>query len=251
MQAINIETILACEHEYACVISNFEVLSDRIRYTTPALLDYYSGNYTLILDLNKLDEIIKEELKLRNKLSFCKILYYAPSVHAETTAQVSQNIIMAVNNFDHLQFNSNPNCEVVRLTTQEQLDAFKQMELHSYGTKWGAEFVCNKIDLFASKYIGDSTLNNYVCIHKGEVVGAAELFITNRIAKIENVSVSIVHRKQNYASTLLAHVVNVAKQQGCQVIYLVADKDDTVQDMYRKQGFKDIFVFTELFFNNL
>lgn len=74
----------------------------------------------------------------------------------------------------------------------------------------------------------------------GEIASYCLLFTDGTVAQIEDVNTLEEHRGRGLALATVHAAVAIARSEGHDLIWLVADGDDWPQHMYRKLGFRDI-----------
>lgn len=70
-----------------------------------------------------------------------------------------------------------------------------------------------------------------------EIVAGTDLYIGPDIAQVEHVETLEEHRGKGYATAVVLRAIEVARQQGADLVYLVADDDDWPKEWYRRLGF--------------
>jgi GNAT superfamily N-acetyltransferase len=83
----------------------------------------------------------------------------------------------------------------------------------------------------------DPRVQVYVAKLQGRPAGAMALFTSHQTAQIDEVYTIPKFRRQHVASTLMAALVDTAKQGGVRNIIVVVPKTFPSYDMYRKIGF--------------
>ena len=122
----------------------------------------------------------------------------------------------------------------IRSLKQEDIRSdLLEVELHTYGSDWGEDFVRRKMHRYLT--VSDSHKDFYyfgAYVH-GEIAGACYAFHANGRACIDGLAVKTEFRNQYVATTLLAYIAAMFDEN----VYLHADAMDTPRDMYRKMGF--------------
>ncbi|HET7730517.1 MAG TPA: ribosomal protein S18-alanine N-acetyltransferase [Usitatibacter sp.] len=97
----------------------------------------------------------------------------------------------------------------------------------------------------------DSLTAGYDCwtvTHGDSVIGYAVLMIALEEAHLLNFAVSSEWQNQGIGRGFLAHLVQVASQAGCQIIYLeVRPSNLPARHLYRKAGFQQIAIRPEYY----
>ncbi len=80
-----------------------------------------------------------------------------------------------------------------------------------------------------------------------EVAGAfADLYSDGRTAQVESVNTLEGHRNQGLASAMVLHAARLARDEGHDVVFLVADVEDWPRHLYERLGFEEIGRWWEL-----
>ena len=87
----------------------------------------------------------------------------------------------------------------------------------------------------------NKNIDNYLLYHNNKLIATCELFIKNKVAKIEDFGVLEKYQRIGYGTTLLKHVVCKALGNGVETIFLDTDEEETAKEMYIKLGFSKIF----------
>ena len=97
----------------------------------------------------------------------------------------------------------------------------------------------------------DSVTAGYDCwtvTHGENVIGYAVLMIALDEAHLLNFAVASEWQNQGVGRAFLAHVVEVARESGCQIIYLeVRPSNAPARHLYRKLGFQQIAIRPEYY----
>jgi ribosomal protein S18 acetylase RimI-like enzyme len=72
---------------------------------------------------------------------------------------------------------------------------------------------------------------------EGEIVAWTDLYLGRDIAQVEDVATLEKHRGKGYATAVVLRAIEVARQQGADLVYLVADDEDWPKEWYRRLGF--------------
>ncbi|OTA17576.1 GNAT family acetyltransferase [Xenorhabdus vietnamensis] len=93
---------------------------------------------------------------------------------------------------------------------------------------------CHQAALDAGK-----NLQHYVLYVNGQPVSSLTLSRLDNIVRLDEISTLVEKQRRGYASALLNHVLNEAKQYGATACYLDASRDGN--GLYRRIGFKPLF----------
>ena len=107
----------------------------------------------------------------------------------------------------------------------------EDLEVSHYGMVYGESFARRNIRrLYEELRFHGAYLDN-------ELVGSCYTFSGDGFICLDGLLVDIDHRRQKIATSLLAHVWDMA---GDRTFYLHVDQDDEVRKMYEKLGFQDV-----------
>jgi len=72
-----------------------------------------------------------------------------------------------------------------------------------------------------------------------QIASRVQVYTSEGIAQIDNMYTARAHRRQGYSRALMERAVHVARLDGAQLVFLVADAGDWPQRFYRRLGFAD------------
>ena len=113
------------------------------------------------------------------------------------------------------------------------------------GQPWAAPEVMAQ--LFAGKeLIGRRVTARYFAILvDGKVVSYTDLYQDGADAQIEDVGTVHEHRDRGYASAVVLAAIEVARAEGADFVFLVADLEDWPKELYRQLGFDELGYFVK------
>jgi ribosomal protein S18 acetylase RimI-like enzyme len=113
------------------------------------------------------------------------------------------------------------------------------------GQPWAAPEIMAQ--LFAGKeLIGRRVRARYFAIlADGEVVSYTDLYQDGADAQIEDVGTLREHRERGYASAVVLAAIEVARAEGADFVFLVADLEDWPKQLYRRLGFDELGYFVK------
>ncbi|WP_432664955.1 GNAT family N-acetyltransferase [Wukongibacter baidiensis] len=247
------------EIEYVKLFSERFENKDIIRFWDNSLEGMYSHNFTYInnnTDSNRLRNLILNELQLR-QLSAKSFLQIACDFNISKELISSLPIAPVVSSYDYMYIETekytllkgNPNCSVTKADTAEKLrDGMNVDILANEGGK-GSDFARKRINRKSEMYkIMDSNLDLYVCYNNDRPIGNCELFINDKVGKIEDFDILEQYQKRGFGTTVLKHLLKELHEKDIEIAYLITDSSDTAKEMYKKCGFSKVGVKTELFF---
>ncbi|MCB2290896.1 GNAT family N-acetyltransferase [Clostridium sp. CS001] len=95
----------------------------------------------------------------------------------------------------------------------------------------------------------NSNLDLYVCNYRGIPIGNCELMLNSDIAKIEDFDILNDYQRKGFGTSVVKYLLEEAKENSVEFVYLITDSVDTAKEMYKKCGFKKAGEKTELFFD--
>jgi len=113
------------------------------------------------------------------------------------------------------------------------------------GQPWAAPEIMAQ--LFAGKeLIGRRVRARFFAIlADGEVVSYTDLYQDGADAQIEDVGTLHEHRERGYASAVVLAAIEVARAEGADFVFLVADLEDWPKELYRRLGFDELGYFVK------
>ena len=138
------------------------------------------------------------------------------------------------------QWQVRTDCRIVQMREKAQIQQLYQLEA---GDSAGSElrpgdFDRRSVERRSLVYLDEEKpLNCWLCYVGEELAARADLQVTEGVAKIEELITAEKWRRQGLATALLRHLALEAGRQGADLIYLVADEEDTPKEMYLKLGF--------------
>ena len=114
------------------------------------------------------------------------------------------------------------------------------------GQPWGTPEVMAQ--LFAGKQLLAERIRARFFAIKvdGKVASYTDLYQDGADAQIEDVGTIHEHRCHGYASTVVLAAIDVARREGAEFVFLVADRDDWPKELYRRLGFDELGYFVKL-----
>jgi N-acetylglutamate synthase-like GNAT family acetyltransferase len=83
-------------------------------------------------------------------------------------------------------------------------------------------------------------LTTHVVRSDGAVVAWCNLYRVGREAQVESVNTLPPWRRRGFARAVVLDAVSAAREAGCELVFLVADRDDWPRDFYGRLGFEVI-----------
>ncbi|MFZ5354079.1 MAG: GNAT family N-acetyltransferase [Bacillota bacterium] len=252
------------ENSYIENFSKKEEKADHIVYWDEKLPDMYAFNCTLVKDSMNRGEVlsfIAEQLKNTKTggKGFLKVLIHPEIVLSDDQKQqlsamgfsIQTNLYMEFNTDKINTFRVNSDCKVIRASKEKDFEYGQRLDVET-STKLGMpeDFALRKSlrkkEVFQSV---NGSLYSYLCYYNNCAVGKCELHIKDGYAKIEDFDVLEMHRGKGIGTAILKKIIEDMIYSGIEHIYLITDKDDTPQEMYKKLGFSIIGEEIELFWS--
>lgn len=247
-----IKNILKTEDEYIKNFSDTENYSEFTRYTDDTLPDMYDYNCILINKFNdskKINEIIEKE-KIHQKQKhkdFCRVFFEnKPSLHnfddSYKNIEIEHDGYYVYEPMKIPEWNVLENCIIKKVNDKTAEEDMIKINITYDNNPDIHDFIIRKSkhqnDVYADK---SKLLNCYICYYDNIPVGHCELFIKDNVAKIEDFVVLDEYQRRGIGTTVMQHLIKEAIHANCELIYLVADEDDTPKEMYMNMGFSKIY----------
>jgi ribosomal protein S18 acetylase RimI-like enzyme len=102
-------------------------------------------------------------------------------------------------------------------------------------------------ELFAGKaLIGQRVRARYFAVLvDGQVVSYTDLYQDGADAQIEDVGTVHEYRERGYASSVVLAAIDIARNDGAEFVFLVADLEDWPKELYRRLGFDELGYFVK------
>jgi len=228
-----------------------------MRFTDEMINGMYSHNLTYIkqpVSDDKFCNIIESELKHNIDIgkTFLNVQFDFPYSLSMLHALITQP--SEVTTYDYYlfqaerfeQLSARKDC-VLQMLDNSILQQALELDLHANGDI-GHDFVRRRFERRSTVYLQPGLVDNYICFSGSQAVGHCDLFISDGVAKIEDVDVAPDQQRKGYGTAMLREMIRIALGQGVTTIYLITDHDDTAKDMYEKCGFLRVSKKTEMLF---
>lgn len=127
---------------------------------------------------------------------------------------------------DFRSWKTNPNLEF----RKPELSDLEELELFHYGPVYGESFTERNLHrLFLE-------LSYHGVYQDGEIVASCYTYTTPKYVCLDGLLVDLDHRRQSVATSLLAHIAEMAVGR---TLYLHADEKDEPRKLYEKLGFRE------------
>jgi spore maturation protein CgeE len=144
----------------------------------------------------------------------------------------------------------NKGCIIKKAVSEKLLKDGMEADILANESAMGAEFARDRIYRKSDIYKQlNSNLDLYVCYYNDITIGNCEFMLNDDIAKIEDFDILKSYQRKGFGTSVLKHLLEVAKENYVEFVYLITDGGDTAKEMYKKCGFKKIGEKTELFFD--
>ena len=130
-----------------------------------------------------------------------------------------------------------PDLEVVELTNDELRTARLEAEMQDHhNSAEDARMLTDSREVTAQA----THLRNIVGRIDGEIAGWGELYSDGRTAQIEDIGTFERLRNRGVARAVILRAIQIARSEGHDFVFLVADADDWPKNLYRRLGFEGI-----------
>lgn len=252
-----LERILQCEKEYTDCTSICYDRGKYYEYADDKIKDMYDHNFFETKDSmtdEELQDFVSEETKRRkeNKISYCKVKTGSlpekmPVDFNGKEPEIEHVAAYVYKGADTLDWKSVDNCEIKKVTDKSMIKDLIAMDIDVDGKRCTEDFCRRRAERMGNEYLSDSSLNMYVCYLDGQPVGSCELYMSDKVAKIESFSVLPKLQRKGIGTTILKYLMEKAKENKSDIRYLIADEDDTPKEMYVKLGFEKLHDIYSLF----
>jgi ribosomal protein S18 acetylase RimI-like enzyme len=130
----------------------------------------------------------------------------------------------------------------------ERAEVVDQSEVHAFwDASWRADAIAppDRLDEVVGQLVGREHRNDLVVAvtdvvvrEEGRVVASAQLRVDGATAAVESVLTDPASRGRGHADALLARVVSLAAEAGCDLVVLEADAEDWPHTWYARRGFR-------------
>ena len=112
---------------------------------------------------------------------------------------------------------------------------------------WGTPAVADQ--LFEAKaMLGDRATTRFFGVRvDGEIVSWSDLYVAQGVGQVEDVATKEEHRGKGYATAVVLRAAQEARDEGADLVFLVADGDDWPKELYGKLGFDTVGRLTKFF----
>jgi ribosomal protein S18 acetylase RimI-like enzyme len=105
---------------------------------------------------------------------------------------------------------------------------------------WGTSAVAEQI-LDAKVVIGRLAETRFFGVEiDDEIVAWTDLYVAQGVAQIEDVATVREHRQRGYATAVVLRAIEVGRELGADLVFLVADDEDWPKVLYRRLGFDPV-----------
>ena len=138
-----------------------------------------------------------------------------------------------------------PDLSFVKEVAEADLRPGRTHEILGY--PWGTPEVAEQL-LQAKVLIGQRAEARFFGIPvDGEIVSWADLYVAQGLGQVEDVATRKEHRGKGYATAVVLKAAEVARLDGADLVFLVADEDDWPKKLYGRLGFDTVGRLTKFF----
>jgi ribosomal protein S18 acetylase RimI-like enzyme len=148
---------------------------------------------------------------------------------------VNRHLLMALRR----EPDRSPDRSLVQEVDAAALREVRAQQIHGY--EWGADPEVVE-QLYAAKTFLSEVVNArfFALLMENRPVSWTDLYLANGTAQIEDVGTLDAHRGRGYASAVVLHAAEEARDAGSDFVFLVADDEDWPKELYRKLGFDEL-----------
>ncbi len=244
---MKMKNVIRCEHAYSKEFCTVYENDDLIRFTDVLLPKMRDHNYTYIKNNDVLKNIIESEIELANSKGkdFLKIVFDAdddnlelPNLHANYNVDKMGYYCFDIANASNIK--GEKTAVIKKVNQEKMIEDIIFCDLEFDGDLSRKEFHTKKNKRRGEVYLADNQLDAYICYDGDDVVGICDLFMYEKIAKIENFLVIPRYQRQGYGTFILKRMIDIALENGVELIYLITDEVDTAKEMYEKLYFDKV-----------
>lgn len=245
------DKILSCEKAYIECFSEINEENSIMTFTDELLKDMYDHNFFYVRSgANKQNVIDKlnQKFKELQKKGHCVVVFDSNYDEGQIN-EIANNTLhnMELEKYgcyvlDKTKIDTwkeREDCEV-RMFTKNEMDDVIKRDIKMDAERLGEDFCIRRALRKGNIFINNKHINNYLLYYKNELIGSCELFIKDKIAKVEDFVVLEQYQRKGFGTTILKHVVRKALEEDADLIFLDTDEEDTVKEMYTKLGFSKI-----------
>lgn len=239
--------LFQCELSYLKSFCLWDESDDLVRFFDPQIPDMYSHNLTYIKEhvpACALPQIISREITAA-RTSGRTFLNVMTDVRLDSATL--QGLPLTPSDhclYDYYVFGrrdtgslrSREDCEMAALSA-DLCEAALELDLRANGEDMGEDFVRRRFARRSQVYLAAGGVDHFLCFHEDDAVGHADLFISDGVAKIEDVDIAPDRQRKGFGTTMLKAMIELAWSRGAETVYLITDHDDTAREMYEKTGF--------------
>lgn len=256
-----INYLIDCDLEYIRCFSRELDEKEVYRFSDNNLEEMYANNITVLKERFSDDQVIRiinREIKERRKAN-------KEFLVIEVKGRVNREVLKAIkirptilSKLDYMIIDTNrykymkgsDNCSIKEVITEEQFrDAINISILDNapfMGEKFSRDRINRKVIVYREE---GSKLSAYLCYKGNIAIGSCEMFLSKKIAKIEDFGVLKQYQRKGYGTAMLKHLLMEANSRGVGFAYVVTDSSDTAKYMYKKCGFLKIGEKTQILYS--
>ncbi|MBN2853326.1 MAG: GNAT family N-acetyltransferase [Clostridia bacterium] len=247
--------IIKNEIEYIKKFSEAIESENYIKFTDESIPDMYSHNF-ILLQRNLSDDEIKkvvtaqiETYKRENKNYLNVEFNYElnEDTYIDERANQINYIYMTIDTGKYHLLKENSYCQIKEAITEEILKdgALIDIEVNNDDED---DFAIRRCNRKQEVYRHRNGVRFFVCYNDNMPVGMCELFIGDKIAKIEEFDVLKKYQRKGIGTAIIRHLLKICNDAGISRAYVVTSIDDSAKEMYQKCGFKEVGYKKDLYY---
>ncbi len=245
---LSIKRIKDCQARYLQCFSEYVDEGDFLRYRDSKLPDMYDYNVLFLkrrIPAKQLESFCAQELEKRRgaNIHFLEIASdHKPAGRFENFPQKPEfgRLGTYVLRSDPAGWDVNGQARLEKVVSQTMLEELKELDIINDEGKAGLDFCIRRTRRRGEVYLSEAPCDSYLCYLENKAVGNVDLMIHKGVAKIEDFAVIPEYRHRKIGTAMLKQLVSASRAAGCDLIYLVADEEDTPKAMYTMLGFEKV-----------
>lgn len=256
-----INSLMNCELEYIRCFSKEIEEKKFFRFWDNKLEEMYANNITVLKKELTNEEIIKiiiEEIQCRKKANKeflvvelqCRVDREVLKAIGIRPTIISKLDYMIIDTNKYKYMKSNDKCRVIKVITENDFKDAISVSILDNSPFMGEKFSRDRINRKVLAYKEEKNgLSSYLCYNGNIAIGACEMFINDKIAKIEDFGVLKYYQRKGFGTAMVKHLLMEGNRCGVDLAYVITDSSDTAKYMYKKCGFKKMAEKTQILYS--
>lgn len=245
-----IDTIREVELAYIKEFTQFDETEERIIFTDPLLPKMDHHNFTYVKDgltKEKLSALINSEVTRRQEENYTSAFFISDFKIDEDLfkafpyeIEYIEFLYMATTTANANKLSPREDLVIHPANTEDIMKDGIDIDITA-NTKSMGDFAKDRIERKAQIYRDkDAKTNLFVAYYDNKAIGNCELFIHDKISKLEDFDILEDYQRKGFGTRFLQYLLDETEKHSVHQLYLVTDKDDSPQEMYKKNHFEII-----------